>query len=86
MGKVVKISSPVVAELTKVFENFFRCVNFALVNELKMLTDRMGMDVWEVIKASATKPFGFMPFFPGLGLGGHRIHIDPYYLSWKAKE
>ncbi|KIX11403.1 nucleotide sugar dehydrogenase [Dethiosulfatarculus sandiegensis] len=86
LDRVVKVTSPEVAELTKVFENIFRCVNIALVNELKMLTDRMGIDVWEVIKASSTKPFGFMPFFPGPGLGGHCIPIDPYYLSWKAKE
>lgn len=86
VDQVVGVSSPEVAELTKVFENIFRCVNIALVNEMKMLTDRMGIDVWEVIKASSTKPFGFMPFYPGPGLGGHCIPIDPYYLSWKAKE
>jgi UDP-N-acetyl-D-glucosamine dehydrogenase len=86
LEKVIKVSSPETAELTKLFENIFRCVNIALVNELKMLTDRMDIDVWEVIAASSTKPFGFMPFYPGPGLGGHCIPIDPYYLSWKAKE
>lgn len=84
--RVVPVSSTEVAEITKLFENIFRSVNIALVNELKMLTDRMGIDVWEVIAASSTKPFGFMPFYPGPGLGGHCIPIDPFYLSWKAKE
>ena len=84
--QVVQVSSTEVAEITKLFENIFRSVNIALVNELKMLTDRMGIDVWEVIGASSTKPFGFMPFYPGPGLGGHCIPIDPFYLSWKAKE
>ncbi len=86
VDRVVLVSSPETAEMTKLFENIFRSVNIALVNELKMLADRMGINVWEVINASATKPFGFMPFFPGPGLGGHCIPIDPYYLSWKAKE
>lgn len=86
VANVVPVSSPEAAEATKLMENIFRCVNIALVNELKMLTDRMGVDIWEVIAASSTKPFGFMPFFPGPGLGGHCIPIDPYYLSWKAKE
>ena len=84
--KVVPVSSPRVAELTKLLENIYRSVNIALVNELKMLTDRMGIDIWEVIEAASTKPFGFAPFYPGPGMGGHCIPIDPYYLSWKARE
>jgi UDP-N-acetyl-D-glucosamine dehydrogenase len=72
--------------LTKLLENIYRGVNIALVNELKMLTDRMGIDIWEVIEAASTKPFGFSPFYPGPGMGGHCIPIDPYYLSWKARE
>jgi len=75
-----------VAETTKLLENVFRSVNIALVNELKMLCDRMDMDVWEVIEAASTKPFGFMPFQPGPGLGGHCIPIDPFYLTWKARQ
>ncbi len=75
-----------VAELSKLLENIFRCVNIAMVNEMKMLCDRMGIDVWEVIQAASTKPFGFMPFYPGPGLGGHCIPIDPFYLTWKARE
>jgi UDP-N-acetyl-D-glucosamine dehydrogenase len=75
-----------VAEMTKLLENIYRCVNIALVNELKLLSLRMGVDIWEVIDAAATKPFGFHPFYPGPGLGGHCIPIDPFYLSWKAKE
>jgi UDP-N-acetyl-D-glucosamine dehydrogenase len=86
MKKVIPVSSPQVAELTKLLENIYRSVNIALVNELKMLTDRMGIDIWEVIEAASTKPFGFSPFYPGPGLGGHCIPIDPYYLSWKARE
>lgn len=82
----VPVSSTRVAELAKLLENIFRCVNIALVNELKMLCDRMELDVWEVIQAASTKPFGFMPFFPGPGLGGHCIPIDPFYLTWKARE
>jgi UDP-N-acetyl-D-glucosamine dehydrogenase len=74
-----------VAEACKILENTYRCVNIALVNELKMLFDRMGIDVWEVIAAASTKPFGFQPFYPGPGLGGHCIPIDPFYLSWVAK-
>jgi UDP-N-acetyl-D-glucosamine dehydrogenase len=70
----------------KLLENIFRCVNIALVNELKQLCLRMGLDVWEIIDSAATKPFGFMPFYPGPGLGGHCIPVDPYYLSWKARE
>ena len=85
-NKVVPVSSPAVAEMTKLLENIYRCVNIALVNELKMLSLRMGIDIWEVIQAASTKPFGFQPFYPGPGLGGHCIPVDPYYLSWKAKE
>ena len=80
------VSSPEAAELTKLLENIFRSVNIALVNELAQLCDRMGIDVWEVVEAAATKPFGFMPFQPGPGLGGHCIPIDPFYLTWKARE
>ena len=83
--KVVPVSSCEVAEMTKLVENVFRSVNIAMVNELKMLCDRMGMDVWEVLDAAATKPFGFMRFSPGPGLGGHCIPIDPFYLTWKAR-
>jgi UDP-N-acetyl-D-glucosamine dehydrogenase len=82
----VRVSSTRVAEMTKLLENIYRCVNIALVNELKLLSLRMGVDIWEVIDAAATKPFGFHPFYPGPGLGGHCIPIDPFYLSWKAKE
>ena len=85
-NKIVPVSSPEVAEASKLLENIFRSVNIALVNELKMLFDRMGIDIWEVIEASSTKPFGFMPFYPGPGLGGHCIPIDPFYLTWKARE
>lgn len=84
--RVYRVSSARVAELTKLLENVFRSVNIALVNELTLLCDRMGVDVWEVIGAAATKPFGFMPFYPGPGVGGHCIPVDPYYLSSKAKE
>ncbi len=80
------VSSARAAELTKLLENTYRAVNIALVNELAMLCDRMGIDVWEVIDAAATKPYGFMPFYPGPGVGGHCIPVDPYYLSWKARE
>ena len=83
---VVPVSSTQVAEMAKLFENIFRGVNIALVNELKMMLDPMGIDVWEVIRAAATKPFGFMPFQPGPGLGGHCIPLDPFYFAWKAKE
>src|SRR6266487_3912587 len=83
---VHEVSSPEVAELTKLLENIFRSVNIALVNELAQLCDRMGIDVWEVVDAAATKPFGFMSFKPGPGLGGHCIPLDPFYLSWKARE
>jgi UDP-N-acetyl-D-glucosamine dehydrogenase len=75
-----------VAEATKILENVYRAVNIALVNELKMAFERMGIDVWEVIEAAKTKPFGFQPFYPGPGLGGHCIPIDPFYLTWKARE
>ena len=84
--KTVPVSSTRVAEASKLLENIYRAVNIALVNELKVLFDRMGIDVWEVIEASKTKPFGFQAFYPGPGLGGHCIPIDPYYLTWKAKE
>lgn len=84
--RVVIVSSPAVAEMTKLLENIYRCVNIALVNELKLLCLRMGIDVWEVIDAASTKPFGFQAFYPGPGLGGHCIPIDPFYLSWKARE
>lgn len=83
---VVPVSSPAVAELTKLFENIFRAVNIALVNELALLCDRMRLNVWEVVEAAATKPYGFMKFSPGPGLGGHCIPIDPFYLTWKARE
>jgi UDP-N-acetyl-D-glucosamine dehydrogenase len=83
---VHRVSSPEAAELTKLLENIFRSVNIALVNELAQLCDRMGLDVWEVVEAAATKPFGFMSFQPGPGLGGHCIPIDPFYLTWKARE
>jgi UDP-N-acetyl-D-glucosamine dehydrogenase len=86
VARVVPVSSTRAAEMSKLLENIFRCVNIALVNELKMLGARMGFDIWEVIDAAATKPFGFMPFYPGPGLGGHCIPVDPYYLSWKARE
>src|SRR6202044_147589 len=84
--RVIPVSSPAAAEINKLLENIYRCVNIALVNELKLLCLRMGIDIWEVIAAAATKPFGFQPFYPGPGLGGHCIPIDPFYLSWKAKE
>jgi len=84
--KTVPVSSPRTAEATKLLENIFRSVNIALVNELKMIFDRMDIDIWEVIQAASTKPFGFMPFYPGPGYGGHCIPVDPFYLTWKAKE
>jgi UDP-N-acetyl-D-glucosamine dehydrogenase len=83
---IIEVSTPEAAELTKLLENIFRSVNIALVNELAQLCDRMSIDVWEVVNAAATKPFGFMPFSPGPGLGGHCIPIDPFYLTWKARE
>ena len=85
IDSVVTVSSPRVAEMVKLLENTFRSVNIALVNEMALLSERMNINVWEVIEAAATKPFGFMPFFPGPGLGGHCIPIDPFYLSWKAR-
>jgi len=84
--EVVPVTSTQVAELTKLLENIYRAVNIGLVNELKIAADRMGIDIWEVIRAAATKPFGFTPFYPGPGLGGHCIPIDPFYLTWKARE
>ncbi len=84
--RTVEVSSCEVAEAAKLLENIYRCINIALVNELKMCFEKMGIDVWEVIAAASTKPFGFQPFYPGPGLGGHCIPIDPFYLSWKAKE
>ena len=86
LKETIAVSSTQVAELVKLLENIFRCVNIALVNELKMLCDRMKLDVWEVIHAASTKPFGFMPFLPGPGLGGHCIPIAPFYLTWKARK
>src|SRR3954462_2158195 len=85
-NRTVRVSTPAAAEMTKLLENIYRCVNIAMVNELKQLCLRMGIDIWEVIEAASTKPFGFHPFYPGPGLGGHCIPIDPFYLSWKAKE
>jgi len=86
VSETVKVSSMETAESTKLMENIFRAVNIAMVNELKLVFDRMGVNIWEVIDAAKTKPFGFMPFYPGPGMGGHCIPIDPFYLSWKAKE
>ena len=85
-GEVHQVSSPAVAEMEKILENTFRHLNIALANEMAVLCNRMGIDVWEVIDAAATKPYGFMPFYPGPGLGGHCIPIDPFYLTWKARE
>ncbi|MDR7465603.1 MAG: nucleotide sugar dehydrogenase, partial [Armatimonadota bacterium] len=84
--QVVRVSSADAAEMTKLLENVFRNVNIALVNQLALLCDRMGLDVWEIVDAAATKPYGFMRFSPGPGVGGHCIPVDPYYLSWKARE
>jgi UDP-N-acetyl-D-glucosamine dehydrogenase len=84
--KTVPVSAPRVAEAVKLLENIFRSVNIAMVNEMKIIFDRMGIDVWEVIMAASSKPFGYMPFYPGPGLGGHCIPVDPFYLTWKAKE
>ena len=84
--RVIPVGSPQVAEMVKLLENTFRAVNIGLVNEIALMCDRLGIDVWEVVLAAATKPFGFMPFYPGPGLGGHCIPIDPFYLSWKAKQ
>ena len=86
LSKVVPVSSTQVAEMVKLLENTFRMINIGLANEIAMMCDRIGINVWEVIDAAATKPFGFMPFYPGPGLGGHCIPIDPFYLSWKTKQ
>jgi UDP-N-acetyl-D-glucosamine dehydrogenase len=86
IATVIPVSSPKVAEMVKLLENTFRAVNIGLVNELALMCDRLGIDVWEVVRAAATKPFGFMPFYPGPGLGGHCIPVDPFYLSWKARQ
>ena len=86
VDQTVSVSSPKVAEMTKILENIHRSVNIGLVNELKMVADKMNIDIYEVINAAATKPFGFTPYYPGPGLGGHCIPIDPFYLTWKAKE
>lgn len=85
-GEIYQVSSPAVAEMEKILENTFRNINIALANEMAILCKRMGIDIWEVIDAASTKPYGFMPFYPGPGLGGHCIPIDPYYLTWKARE
>jgi UDP-N-acetyl-D-glucosamine dehydrogenase len=86
IDRVVTVGSTQAAEMVKLLENTFRAVNIGLVNEIAMMCDALGIDVWEVVDAAATKPFGFMPFYPGPGLGGHCIPIDPFYLSWKAKQ
>jgi UDP-N-acetyl-D-glucosamine dehydrogenase len=86
LQKVVGVSSTQVAEMVKLLENTFRMINIGLANEMALMCDRMGINVWEVIDAAATKPFGFMPFYPGPGLGGHCIPIDPFYLSWKTRQ
>ena len=86
LGQVVRVTSPAVAEMAKVFENTYRAVNIALVNEMALLCDRMGLDVWEVLRAAGTKPFGIQIFYPGPGVGGHCIPLDPFYLAWKARE
>ena len=83
--KVVPVSSPESAELVKLLENTFRAVNIGLVNEMALICDRLNLNVWEIIEAAASKPYGYMPFYPGPGLGGHCIPIDPHYLSWKMK-
>jgi UDP-N-acetyl-D-glucosamine dehydrogenase len=86
IAKIVPVSTLEAAEAAKILENVYRCVNIAMVNELKVVFDRMGIDIWEVISAASTKPFGFSPFYPGPGLGGHCIPIDPFYLTWKARQ
>ncbi len=86
ISKAVAVSSCEVAECSKILENVYRCVNIAMINEVKMLLDRMDIDVWEVVRAASTKPFGFQPFYPGPGLGGHCIPIDPFYLTWRARQ
>ena len=85
-GDVYEVSSPAVAEMEKILENTYRNINIGLVNELTMLCNKMGISMWEVVDAAKTKPYGFQPFYPGPGLGGHCIPLDPYYLSWKARE
>jgi UDP-N-acetyl-D-glucosamine dehydrogenase len=85
-NKTVEMSSPAAAEMTKLLENIYRCVNIALVNEMKQACEKMGINIWEVIDAAATKPFGFQAFYPGPGVGGHCIPVDPFYLSWKAEQ
>lgn len=85
-SRVIRMSSATAAEMVKIYENVFRNINIAFVNEVALLCGRMGLDVWEIIDAASTKPYGFMPFYPGPGLGGHCIPVDPYYLSWKAKQ
>lgn len=85
LDNVIPVSSTAAAEMVKLLENTFRSVNIALVNELTLMCDRMGINIWEVIDAASTKPFGYIPFFPGPGIGGHCIPIDPTYLSWRAK-
>ena len=85
-GKVYRVSSPAVAEMDKILENTYRNINIGLINEMAMLCHKMNINLWEVIEAAKTKPFGFTPFYPGPGLGGHCIPLDPYYLSWKARE
>jgi UDP-N-acetyl-D-glucosamine dehydrogenase len=84
--QIVRVGSPEAAEMTKLLENIFRSVNIALVNELAILSDRMGIDIWEVVDAAATKPYGFMRFEPGPGMGGHCLPVDPFYLTWRARE
>src|SRR5207302_8347141 len=86
VDEVGRVSSPEAAEMTKLLENIFRSVNIALVNELAILAERMGIDVWEVVDAASTKPYGFMPFEPGPGMGGHCLPVDPFYLTWRARE
>ena len=83
---IVPLSSPDAAEMTKLLENIFRSVNIALVNEMAILSDHMGIDIWEVVDAAATKPYGFMRFEPGPGMGGHCLPVDPFYLTWRARE
>ena len=85
-SKIYTVSSPRVAEMEKIYENIFRNVNIALVNEMAILCHKMGIDIWEIIEAAKTKPYGFMPFYPGPGVGGHCIPLDPFYLTWKARE
>ena len=85
VDKIIGVSSPTAAEMVKLLENTFRAVNIGMVNEMALMCDKLDIDVWEVINAAATKPFGYMPFYPGPGLGGHCIPVDPHYLSWKLR-